>query len=408
MKTKKIAVFVLEELIRSGLITIVSETTQILQSIDYDVHVIYFENSVMDVNNYLGHLPSANLHPIVLKSRHSLLMHAEKFFKAWFAISRVCPGQKIDLFQVYLPATFVAVFTNPRSFFTERIYHFIGFRDLEMESVHLYKDWPQQNSLSFVNRMKFAILHNVQKFCLINSTKVLTISSFAKEKIHTHYGIEREKVESVYCTVNTALFKKSARLDIRKTLGISKDTFLITSMQRHDPRKGLLLFIKSLEILKKKKIPFHAIFAGDKTYHTEALMRYADECGLKYYVTFMSGLNREEVPLFYNSSDLSVISSLDLETFGVSMIEAFACGCVVVGTPTGSIPEVLGTVKSFQLCSKETTSESLAKKIIEYYNLPSRMKSELSKECQKAVMKNFEIPKISKDFQRFYSSFPNT
>ncbi|MBS0182750.1 MAG: glycosyltransferase family 4 protein [Nitrospira sp.] len=47
---------------------------------------------------------------------------------------------------------------------------------------------------------------------------------------------------------------------------------------------------------------------------------------------------------YYQAADLVLMPSLQLEGFGLVMVEAMACGTPVLGTPVGAIPEILNQV----------------------------------------------------------------
>ena len=61
-------------------------------------------------------------------------------------------------------------------------------------------------------------------------------------------------------------------------------------------------------------------------------------------ITLTGFIDGEILPSYYQASDLFVMPSLTLEGFGLSTLEAMACGVPVLGTPTGGTPEILQPV----------------------------------------------------------------
>lgn len=63
--------------------------------------------------------------------------------------------------------------------------------------------------------------------------------------------------------------------------------------------------------------------------------------GLSQRVQFLGALPRTELPRIYSSVDLLLATSFASETFGISLVEAQACGLPVVATRFGGFPEVV-------------------------------------------------------------------
>ena len=61
-------------------------------------------------------------------------------------------------------------------------------------------------------------------------------------------------------------------------------------------------------------------------------------------VTMTGFIHGDAIHNYYQASDLFVMPSLTLEGFGLSTLEAMACGVPVLGTPTGATPEILQPV----------------------------------------------------------------
>ena len=66
-----------------------------------------------------------------------------------------------------------------------------------------------------------------------------------------------------------------------------------------------------------------------------------DELGIGDRLTLIDHTQPDELVLFYNLADCFVYPSL-YETFGLAQIEAMGCGCPVIASTAGSIPEVAG------------------------------------------------------------------
>jgi phosphatidylinositol alpha-1,6-mannosyltransferase len=70
-----------------------------------------------------------------------------------------------------------------------------------------------------------------------------------------------------------------------------------------------------------------------------------DERGLRPYVRFLGHVDHSQLPALYCASDLYVMPSYtaegDTETFGISFVEANACGIPAIGGRTGGIADAI-------------------------------------------------------------------
>ena len=72
-----------------------------------------------------------------------------------------------------------------------------------------------------------------------------------------------------------------------------------------------------------------------------SLEHYATAIGLKRHVRFVGRAGDDDLALWYQAADASVMPTVAYEGFGVSIVESMACGTPVIGTPVGAIPEIL-------------------------------------------------------------------
>ncbi len=92
--------------------------------------------------------------------------------------------------------------------------------------------------------------------------------------------------------------------------------------------------------LKKKGIKHKLFIAGVREYTLKG-KEFASNVGLAKDVSFLGHLSQEELIKQYNMADIFVHLT-EYEGFGFQPLEAMACGCPVVTTNVGSLPEVVG------------------------------------------------------------------
>lgn len=120
-------------------------------------------------------------------------------------------------------------------------------------------------------------------------------------------------------------------------------TFVIGSAGRRlVPEKGVDLLLRAASNLPGI---WRLHIAGEGP-ERPALARLADELAIRDRVHFDGVIPSEQMPAYLGQLDVMVLPSRTLpnwkEQFGRALIEAMACGVVVVGSDSGEIPNVIG------------------------------------------------------------------
>ena len=132
----------------------------------------------------------------------------------------------------------------------------------------------------------------------------------------------------------------------------NKDKDLIISMMYHDLEwKGFKDGLSAFEIAKKKHPNLKLKLFGTK---------YEDN--IPKYAEFYKMPSKDELNNIYNESDIFIFPSRS-EGWGLTVIEAMACKCAVVGTNTGALSEI-GINEINSLISEPNDVDSLANNII--------------------------------------------
>jgi D-inositol-3-phosphate glycosyltransferase len=102
------------------------------------------------------------------------------------------------------------------------------------------------------------------------------------------------------------------------------------------------------------------------------LQAIADEAGVGEHVTFVGRRGREQLRQFYGAADVFVTTPW-YEPFGITPVEAMACGVPVVGANVGGIRStVLDGLTGYLVPPKDP--ESLAERLAWLANDPTRGK----------------------------------
>lgn len=133
------------------------------------------------------------------------------------------------------------------------------------------------------------------------------------------------------------------RLRARQALGLSASDFIVLQLGRLVPRKGTDNVIRALAHLPASVPARVVVVGGDTAEPDEArtpelarLRGIAQECGVASRVLFTGHRDRSELRTFYAAANVFVTTPW-YEPFGITPLEAMACGIPVIGSAVGGV-----------------------------------------------------------------------
>ena len=108
--------------------------------------------------------------------------------------------------------------------------------------------------------------------------------------------------------------------------------------------KGVHLAVEAVGLLKQRnpELPLHLTIAGrcaTKSYEQE-LLDLVEKYHLKEAVSFLGFVDRKDLPELYRQHSVLLFPSVWEEPMGISILEAMACGLVVISSGTGGSAEL--------------------------------------------------------------------
>ncbi|MGE5652051.1 glycosyltransferase family 1 protein [Noviherbaspirillum sp. UKPF54] len=165
-----------------------------------------------------------------------------------------------------------------------------------------------------------------------------------QQDMETLYGAPRERIDVVPCGFDPDEFWP-VTLDARQQLGIGRNEFVVLQLGRIVPRKGIDNVIRAAAILQQQhEVPVRLLVVGGNselpdpiaTPELGRLMLLAEELGIADAVTFTGQRQRAQLRYYYSAANVFVTTPW-YEPFGITPVEAMACGTPVVGTAVGGI-----------------------------------------------------------------------
>jgi glycosyltransferase involved in cell wall biosynthesis len=218
-----------------------------------------------------------------------------------------------------------------------------------------------------------------------NSNKIISVSEELSHDIISQYEISKNKITNVFHGIETELFKPGFS-NIKKELGIENEKIIlfVGGLQK---LKGVHLLASILpEILVK--IDVKLVIVGEGPY-LNSLKKIVNRLNVTEKVIFVGKISNQTLPNYYNAADVVVIPSLAIESAGLVVLEAMACGKAVVASNIGGIPTAIEHMKDGILVTPGNPEE-LSGKILELLN-DQELSQRLGKAARKKVMGKFNM-----------------
>jgi D-inositol-3-phosphate glycosyltransferase len=159
------------------------------------------------------------------------------------------------------------------------------------------------------------------------------------------YGANRNRLAMIPCGFDPAEFWPIDRAEARRKLRLDAGETIILQLGRMVPRKGVETVIRSLAALRDNHdVRCRLLIVGGESREADArttpeigrLQAICRQLGLELQVTFVGSRGRDELRTYYSAADIFVTTPW-YEPFGITPLEAMACGVPVVGSAVGGI-----------------------------------------------------------------------
>jgi len=171
--------------------------------------------------------------------------------------------------------------------------------------------------------------------------KILVTTQREMDCLRRLYGVPLNKIRLIPCGVDINKFRPIPQRVARQWLNIDDTGPLLLYVGRFSPIKGLGRLILSMAYLKDMRGIRLMVIGGEV--HSEIyseMKRLIRNTGIDSMVYFEGRIDHDLLPLYYNASDILVISSY-YESFGLVALEALACGVPVVATSVGAMERII-------------------------------------------------------------------
>ena len=234
----------------------------------------------------------------------------------------------------------------------------------------------------------------LMKYSIESSDVVTSVSEYLKRETIEKYGVDKDII-AIPNFVDLEVFHPVDGKNLKRLLAPNDEKILV-HVSNFRPVKRITDAIKAFKIILDSGIKAKFLLVGDGPDRTEC-EALARELGIWQQTRFLG--KQAELVSILSISDVFMIPSGN-ESFGLSALEAMACGVPVVSSDIGGLPEVNVDGKTGFIV-KMGDVEAIAKKTLELLT-DSKLHQRMSKAALAHATENFTKEQIVPHYEAAY------
>jgi D-inositol-3-phosphate glycosyltransferase len=184
----------------------------------------------------------------------------------------------------------------------------------------------------------------IEERLMHDADRIIAECAQDKTDMQQLYGADADRIDVVPCGFDPDEFQPVSG-NPRQDIGIAENEFVVLQLGRMVARKGVDNVIRAIGILRAEHdICARLMVVGGNSAEPDPLLtpelkRLSDltaSLGVENQVTFTGQRTRERLRVFYAAADVFVTTPW-YEPFGITPLEAMACGTPVIGAAVGGI-----------------------------------------------------------------------
>ncbi len=235
-----------------------------------------------------------------------------------------------------------------------------------------------------------------EKYLVDKSTLTICVSDNNLNDASKLFPLQRAKV--IKYGINLKKYNPEGTFtEVRKELGVDKDTMLVGYVVRMTIQKDPLTLVRAIALIPAE-LNIKFLFVGDGDLKEDAV-KLAKDLGVDSRIIFMDF--RQDVPNVLNAIDVYCLPSL-WEGLPIGMLEALAMKKAVVVTAIDGAKEVI-VDKENGLLIPVQDPQRLADALILLYNNPE-LRHKIGEGAGQTIQKDFNVVKMTRKIEEVYNS----
>lgn len=266
------------------------------------------------------------------RTSSSWQLRIQKYYERFWRYPRMVRQQGADIFHIIEPCDAHVVYWlqkmgKPTVITCHDLINFF-YRDNLQGSVQL----------PFISRSAWLYAVKGMKY----ADRIIAVSSATAKDTTQILNIEPERITVIPNAVEPIfqLLPPEQSESFRKKQEISPETFCLLNVGGNHPRKNISTILEAVTILKQLGLVIEFWKAGAD--FTSEQKEFIQTQGIENCVRYLGKPDKSTLVQIYNAADILVAPSL-YEGFGITILEAMACGTPVITSNVSAMPEVAGS-----------------------------------------------------------------
>lgn len=175
------------------------------------------------------------------------------------------------------------------------------------------------------------LIEKLEEWWINRANKPVGISKSVVDLTQKHYKIKFDNIPIVCNPIDSNVFKPAEVLSNKG---------YVLYVGRLEFRKGVHVLINAIPFILKKNPQVRFILIGNDCGMKGYIMSKISQLGIKESVELIDQISREKLVSYYQESAVCVFPSL-WENHPYVILEAMACGKIVIASDVGGIPEII-------------------------------------------------------------------
>jgi D-inositol-3-phosphate glycosyltransferase len=229
-----------------------------------------------------------------------------------------------------------------------------------------------------------------------------------KQDLIQFYAADPARIREIPCGFDPLELWPIDKSLARSKIGVPQDEWIVLQLGRMVPRKGVDTAICGFaKMLKKGNCNARMIIVGggsrepdpELTPEIGRLQRIAADEGILDRVMFTGRRGRQELKYYFSAADV-FISTPWYEPFGITPLEAMACGTPVIGAKVGGIKHTVVDGETGYLVPPKD-SQAIGDRLLDLYQNPEKS-NRFRQQGLKRVNDLFTWQKVCRSVAEFY------